>query len=474
MPVDPRTLPTDQQKLDWQPALKASENTVPLQTVQAANFDAVFIPGGHGPMFDLPDDPYLQRLLRDFHSAGKIIAAVCHGPCGLVNATRADGQPLVKDVTLTSYTYSEEVAAKLDKQVPFILEEKLIQCGANFIARENRANHVERDGQFITGQNPFSSESVARSVMAALQHRFPPQLNNGPDEVLPAKTVAEFPAPSFIENITVAPDGVLYVSSLEEGAVYKIGVGAKPELFAKLPVVAGLVWSGDDTLIAASTAPGAPGIYKLAGGKAPELVVPTPEAKLLNGLIHLSGSRYLVADSYDSCIREADISSGATRVWLRHLFLAHAADPFHPVPQFPGVNGLKRFGNILYASSTEQQKLIQIPLTADLTPGEPRVFMTLINIDDFAFDTDGNLYGATHVYNSVLRIKPDRQITVIAGLEQGMAGSTALAFGKSASDRNSIYVTTNGGMSSPPRSGIQPGRVVRLAVGKTGYFGELS
>ena len=147
----------------------------------------------------------------------------------------------------------------------------------------------------------------------------------------------------------------------------------------------------------------------------------------------------MVADSYDSCIREADISSGKTRVWLRHSSLAHAADPFHPVPQFPGVNGLKRFGNTLYASSTEQQKLIQIPLAADLSPSEPRVFMTLINLDDFAFDTEGNLYGATHVYNSVVRVTPDRKIAVIARLEEGMAGSTALAFGRTSTDAKSLY-----------------------------------
>jgi len=96
MPIDPRTLPTDKQKLEWQPALRAAESTLPLQSIQAADFDAIFLPGGHGPMFDLPDNPDLQRLLQEFHAAGKIIAAVCHGPCGLVNATRANGKPLVK------------------------------------------------------------------------------------------------------------------------------------------------------------------------------------------------------------------------------------------------------------------------------------------------------------------------------------------------------------------------------------------
>jgi hypothetical protein len=188
--------------------------------------------------------------------------------------------------------------------------------------------------------------------------------------------------------------------------------------------------------------------------------------------MHLTGSRFLVADSYASCIHEADVATGRAEVWLRHRFLAHGIDPYHPVPQFPGVNGIKRFGNTLFASSTGQQKLVAIPLNPDFSAGEPRVFMTLINLDDFAFDAEGNLYGATHVYNSVVRITPERRITVIAGLEEGMAGSTAVAFGRLESDSTSLYVTTNGGMSSPPPGGIQSGRVVQVDAGKRGYFAE--
>jgi len=98
--------------------------------------------------------------------------------------------------------------------------------------------------------------------------------------------------------------------------------------------------------------------------------------------------------------------------------------------------------------------------------------MTNINLDDFAFDEKGNLYGSTHVYNNVVRIDPERRTTIIAGLDQGVAGSTAVAFGRSAHDLHALYVTTNGGMSSPPDGGIQPGRVVRLEVGVSGYFGK--
>lgn len=472
MPIDPRTLPNEDQKIAWAPALVAASATVALGEIQADPFDAIFIPGGHGPMFDLPDDTNLQALLTNFHAQGKLIGAVCHGPCGLVNARRADGEYLVKGVTLTSYTYEEEVAAKLDTQVPFILEHRLRERGANFIARENRANHVERDGLFITGQNPWSSESVAMAMLAALRRTFPPQLNTIAEEIRPARTVAEFPAPSFIENIVIGLGGAIYIGSLEEGAVYGIEPGAKPVLFAKLPVVAGLALLPDGALLAASTNGRDSGLFRLSRNAEPALLAPIPQAALLNGLIHLTGSRYLVADSYAGRILEADIATGETRMWLEHIWLAHAADPFHPVPQFPGVNGLKRFGDSLYVSSTEQQKIIRIPLGPAFSAGEPEVFMTLINLDDFAFDAEGNLYGATHIYNTLVKINPARQVSVVAGLEQGMAGSTAVAFGRTEEDRNSLYVTTNGGMSRPPEGGIQPGRVVRVDVGKPGYFAE--
>jgi putative intracellular protease/amidase len=468
MPIDPRTLPNEQQKIDWAPAIAAAANTCLLSTIHSKDFEAIFIPGGHGPMFDLPDDEVLHQLIREFYAAAKPIASVCHGPAGIVNVKGADGEYLVKGVTLTSYTYSEEVAAKLDTQVPFILEAKLREHGANFIARENRADHVERDGLFITGQNPWSSTSIARSLVATLQRRFQPMLNVAATETFPAQTVAEFLAPSFLENLAVSPAGKIAISSLEEGRVYFISAGiARP--VDSVQTVAGLLWLDEDTLLAASTSSKS-GLYKLRPHLKPELLVPIPTAKLLNGITHLDGTRYLVADSYQACIWVADIATGKAEKWLEHDLFAHASDPFHPVPQFPGINGIKRFGETLYASNTEQQKVIAINIDSDGKPGIVQVQQSLINLDDFAFDIEGNLYGATHIYNSVVRIAPDRTVTVLAGLAEGMAGSTAVAFGRSEADHTSIYITTNGGMSVPPEGGIQPGRVVRLDVGKSGYF----
>jgi putative intracellular protease/amidase len=168
MPIDPRSAANAGQAADWHEAIAAAESSRPLAGLEAAEFAAVFLPGGHGPMFDLPDDPDLQRLLTAFHSAGKIIGAVCHGPAGLVNARRADGSYLVSGQRLTAYTWAEEVQAKLDQTVPFILENVLRERGAFFENAAPRQEHVVRDGRLVTGQNPFSSAAVAEAFAAAL------------------------------------------------------------------------------------------------------------------------------------------------------------------------------------------------------------------------------------------------------------------------------------------------------------------
>ena len=468
MPIDPRTMPNEEQKVAWRPALEAAENTVTFDGLDAADYDAIFFPGGHGPMFDLPEDSNMQRLLESFHTQGKLISAVCHGPAGLVGAKRKDGTPLVQGVTLTSYTYAEEVAAKLDKEVPFILEQRLRDLGANFIAREVKADHIERDGQFITGQNPASSVSLAQAVIAALKKQFSPMPNVVDSQLLPASSLIEFPAGTFLENIAVSGSGEIFVSSLEEGKVYRVDPKGHATVYATVERAAGLAFDASGNLIVGSSIGSSkPGIYRVAGGNV-ELIVSMQEAVFLNGLVHLTGNRFLVADSYRALIWQVDLEAKSASIWLEHPALAHAADPFHPVPEFPGVNGLRIYKDTLYASSTEQQKLLRIPLKADFTAGQPEVFMTAVNLDDFAFDMAGNLYGTTHVYNSVVKITPERVVSMIAGLEQGVAGSTSAAFGRSETDRTTLYVTTNGGMSAPPEGGVQPGRVVRIETGVAG------
>jgi putative intracellular protease/amidase/sugar lactone lactonase YvrE len=466
MPVDPRSLPTPEQEKAWQSAIAASKQTVKLSEVKSTEFDAIFLPGGHGPMFDLPENQDLQQLLREFYEAGKIIAAVCHGPVGLVGATLSDGTPLVKNKVLTSYTNSEEIAAKLDQEVPFVLEQRLRELGAVFIAHENKADHIERDGKLITGQNPNSSANIARALISALNHQLPAIFERTPEEIVPAKVVAEFPANTFLENIAIAPKGTIFVTSYEEGKIYQVTPNGECSEFAHIDGnVAGIVIDhAGDLLVAGSLQGKTPTIFRVNSTGVVESLIPLPEAIFFNGMTHLKGDRYLVADSYKGAIWEIDVIAKTARIWIQDNLLARS-DTSNP---FPAVNGIKLYHNWLFASNTQRQLLIRIPLAENNTPKTPEVFLSNVNLDDFAFDARGNLYGTTHVYNSVIRISPDKQITAIAKIKQGMTGSTALAFGR-ANNSTNIYVTTNGGMSLPLPSGIEPAKVVQLNVNVEGF-----
>lgn len=169
VPIDPRSEPKPEEEAQLSQARSALRQTHPLSEVGSTGFDAIFLPGGHGTMFDLPESTTLQRLLGEFAAQDKVVAAVCHGPAGLVGARLADGTPLVAGKTITSFTDNEERATELDQAMPFLLETRLRELGGRFVALPDWSDHVERDGKLITGQNPQSSGSVAKAVIQALQ-----------------------------------------------------------------------------------------------------------------------------------------------------------------------------------------------------------------------------------------------------------------------------------------------------------------
>jgi len=168
VPVDPHSLDDAAKTRQWARATAELERSLPLSEVKADGFDAVFLPGGHGTMVDFPDDGELKALLGAFAAKAKVVAAVCHGPAGLVGVKNADGSPLVAGKTVTSFTDAEEDVAGLVAAVPFLLESKLREEGANFVTGPNWGDHVEVDGLLVTGQNPASSASTARAVIELL------------------------------------------------------------------------------------------------------------------------------------------------------------------------------------------------------------------------------------------------------------------------------------------------------------------
>ncbi|QIR40901.1 gluconolactonase [Tolypothrix sp. PCC 7910] len=295
----------------------------------------------------------------------------------------------------------------------------------------------------------------------------PPIYADTPIELAPAKVITSFSTNTFLENIAIASDGTIFVSNHEIGTIVRITPNGNQQIHASLEgKVSGLAFTPNADLVTTGWNADSISVVSLVtvDGKV-ETLLNMPDAIFLNGITPLSGTQYLTADSYRGAIWLVDIAQPSSSIWLEHPLLARS----NPENIIPAANGLKRFGNDLYVSNTERMLLLRIPITAANQPGEPEIFVQQTNIDDFAFDVEGNLYGATHIYNSVVRISPDGSTTIIAQAEQGVIGSTAVAFGQQESDSNAIYVVMNGGMFLPPPTGVVPANVVRLEVGKVGY-----
>jgi putative intracellular protease/amidase/catechol 2,3-dioxygenase-like lactoylglutathione lyase family enzyme len=169
-PLDPKSdLPENQTpamarfKRDA-PAQKALANTVKLADMKAEDFDTVFYPGGHGPMWDLAESPTSIALLEAFYNSGKPIALVCHSP-GVLRHVTYQGAPLVKGKHVAGFTNGEEEEMQLTKVVPFLVEDELLRLGAIYEKMANWQPFSVTDGRLITGQNPASSTSAAQALL---------------------------------------------------------------------------------------------------------------------------------------------------------------------------------------------------------------------------------------------------------------------------------------------------------------------
>lgn len=175
-PIDPKSdLPENQtpaMKRFKQDAIakKAFANTAKLADMRSEDFDAVFYPGGHGPMWDLAESPISIALLESFYNSGKHIALVCHAP-GVLRHVTFKGQPLVKGKRVTGFTNSEEKEVQLTKVVPFLVEDELKSLGGRFETAPNWQSHVIIDGHLITGQNPTSSTEAAQALLKELSKK---------------------------------------------------------------------------------------------------------------------------------------------------------------------------------------------------------------------------------------------------------------------------------------------------------------
>jgi len=168
--ADPSAATDDTRRFDADPAARALlAHTRKLADVDIAAFDGVFYPGGHGPLWDLAEDPTSRALIEATIAAGKPVALVCHAPGVLRHVQTADGNPLVRDKHVTGFSNSEEAAVGLTDVVPFLVEDMLKANGGVYSSTTDWGVHVVRDGLLITGQNPASSRQAAEALIQAIK-----------------------------------------------------------------------------------------------------------------------------------------------------------------------------------------------------------------------------------------------------------------------------------------------------------------
>ena len=173
-PLDPKSADESAQTEDTRrfeadaEATAQLANTVRLDSVQLEDFDAIFYPGGHGPLWDLAEDATSRALIEGAIAADKPVALVCHAPGVLRHVKAADGTPLVSGKKVTGFTNTEEAAVGLTDVVPFLVEDMLTQNGGIYSKTGDWGVHVVRDGLLITGQNPASSGAAATALVEAL------------------------------------------------------------------------------------------------------------------------------------------------------------------------------------------------------------------------------------------------------------------------------------------------------------------
>jgi putative intracellular protease/amidase len=167
-PIDPRGYPSKEAIADARDALELLNATRPLAKMKASDFDAIFVPGGHGPMFDLANEATLKQLVADFWRAGKAVGAVCHGPASLLDVKTENGSTLLKGRRATGFSGAEDATDPLFAYMPFSLEDRMRGEGARYSAGPPHSVHTESYGLLVTGQNPASAAATAHAFLSVI------------------------------------------------------------------------------------------------------------------------------------------------------------------------------------------------------------------------------------------------------------------------------------------------------------------
>lgn len=306
-----------------------------------------------------------------------------------------------------------------------------------------------------------TTAAVIICTAALLQAELPHVLRDTPREIVTAEQKAQFAPNTFLENILIGRKNRFYFSSFLDGTIYTQDLGKNPTPFAHIEGnPAGLAFTPQGDLIAVGNDRNQKGtVFHISRrGEVTRTVQIEGASHFLNGITPVNDTTVLIADSHRGVIWRYNPETFTATLWLEHDLLET------PLPETAatriGVNGLEIFRDTLYAVNTQAMKIIAIPLEENRA-GEPRIYAENILGDDLTFDTEGNLYLATHPYNSVVKITPTGDRVIIADQFDGVTGCTALKFGFG-EQKNQLYVVTNGGIFMPPAGGVRPAKVVML------------
>jgi sugar lactone lactonase YvrE len=317
----------------------------------------------------------------------------------------------------------------------------------------------------VFGQETKRKESPRMNSTATLPDAFRGH-DGGRWAPVASEVVVSWPRGHFAENLAVDSEGVVYVTLHSHNRIDRFDPRTqKVEEFARLTApVAGLAFDAAGSLWVTGGVVGqAPGyIWRVRSGQ-PELWVEVSDAVFMNGCTpHLDGRTLLVCESATGRVLAVDQREKRWSVWLQD-------DRLRPkMAQTPGANGVKLRDRWAWISVTSHDRMVRAKIAANGAAGPVEGVAEELRADDFAFAESGAAYIATHPAQTVLRLHPDGKRETIAGPLEGAVGSTACAFGRRREDRQSLYVTTTGGLRYAYRGEVQDAKLLRLHVGERG------
>lgn len=307
----------------------------------------------------------------------------------------------------------------------------------------------------------FTAQAGPRIDLENLPHR------EGVLDRRPVTTVARWEPDAFLESIVIRTSGDMLITEAVEHPIYHSTVDGDVLVWHQSAIKPmGLAIDLDDTVVATGRdADDAWHIFVFAHDGALERAISVPEAHALNGATFLRPGVVLANDAAAGRIYRIDLDSGTVSTWLDDELLR--PDPARS-QLIPGANGIKIWRGAAYVSNTSQMSVLRIPLDGDdFAAGTPKVVHEGLIIDDFAFAEDGTIYATTHIFDTVIRIEPDGSLARIATAQDGVAGSTALAFGRLTDDETAIYVVADGGYYLDPEANV-PAFLTRIEIGEAG------